>query len=94
MNLILTQYRNLFGVYLKPQRARVALLVVLLLACARVWPHDRWHGCDDAVDCAAGRGQDQLHRANFNNTLRQRLARLTHQTLAFSKKLANHIGAI
>jgi ABC-type multidrug transport system fused ATPase/permease subunit len=32
MNLPLTQYRNLFGVYLKPQRARVALLAVLLLA--------------------------------------------------------------
>jgi IS1 family transposase len=30
----------------------------------------------------------------FNNTLRQRLARLTRETLAFSKKLANHIGAI
>jgi ATP-binding cassette subfamily B protein len=32
MNLPLTQYRNLFGVYLRPQRARVALLAVLLLA--------------------------------------------------------------
>ena len=31
MNLPLTQYRNLFGVYLKPQRAKVALLIVLLL---------------------------------------------------------------
>ncbi len=30
----------------------------------------------------------------FNNTLRQRLARLTRQTLAFSKKHTNHIGAI
>jgi insertion element IS1 protein InsB len=30
----------------------------------------------------------------FNNTLRQRLARLTRETLSFSKKLANHIGAI
>jgi insertion element IS1 protein InsB len=30
----------------------------------------------------------------FNNTLRQRLARLTRKTLAFSKKLTNHIGAI
>jgi ABC-type multidrug transport system fused ATPase/permease subunit len=32
MNLTLTHYRNLFGVYLRPQRARVALLAVLLLA--------------------------------------------------------------
>lgn len=34
------------------------------------------------------------YRERFNNTLRQRLARLIRQTLAFSKKLANHIGAI
>ena len=30
----------------------------------------------------------------FNNTLRQRCSRLVRQTLSFSKKLANHIGAI
>jgi insertion element IS1 protein InsB len=30
----------------------------------------------------------------FNNTLRQRLSRVVRDTLAFSKKLANHIGAI
>ena len=30
----------------------------------------------------------------FNNTLRQRLSRLVRATLSFSKKLANHIGAI
>jgi len=30
MNLPLPHYRNLFGVYLKPQRARVALLAALL----------------------------------------------------------------
>lgn len=30
----------------------------------------------------------------FNNTLRQRLARLTRETLSFSKKRANHIGAL
>jgi len=30
----------------------------------------------------------------FNNTLRQRVSRLVRQTLAFSKKLANHISAI
>ena len=30
----------------------------------------------------------------FNNTLRQRVSRLVRDTLAFSKKLANHIGAI
>ena len=30
----------------------------------------------------------------FHNTLRQRLARLVRETLSFSKKLANHMGAI
>lgn len=30
----------------------------------------------------------------FNNSLRQRVSRLVRQTLSFSKKLENHIGAI
>src|ERR671915_2305645 len=30
----------------------------------------------------------------FNNTLRQRVSRLVRDTLSFSKKLANHIGAV
>jgi len=34
------------------------------------------------------------HMERFNNTLRQRVSRLVRDTLAFSKKLANHIGAI
>lgn len=34
------------------------------------------------------------HLERFNNTLRQRVSRLVRDTLAFSKKLANHIGAI
>jgi insertion element IS1 protein InsB len=34
------------------------------------------------------------HIERSNNTLRQRASRLVRDTLAFSKKLANHIGAI
>jgi insertion element IS1 protein InsB len=34
------------------------------------------------------------HIERFNNTLRQRVSRLVRDTLAFSKRLANHIGAI
>ncbi len=34
------------------------------------------------------------HIERFNNTLRQRVSRLTREPLAFSKRLANHIGAI
>jgi IS1 family transposase len=30
----------------------------------------------------------------FNNTVRQRAGRLVRQTLSFSKKLSNHIGAV
>jgi insertion element IS1 protein InsB len=36
--------------------------------------------------------KDSIER--FNNTLRQRVSRLVRETLSFSKKLANHIGAI
>jgi insertion element IS1 protein InsB len=34
------------------------------------------------------------HIERFNNTLRQRVSRLVRHALSFSKKLANHIGAI
>ena len=34
------------------------------------------------------------HIERFNSPLRQRVARLVRETLAFSKKLANYIGAI
>ncbi len=34
------------------------------------------------------------HVERFNNTLRQRMSRLGRDTLSFSKKLANHVGAI
>jgi insertion element IS1 protein InsB len=34
------------------------------------------------------------HMERFNNTLRQRVSRLVRETLSFSKKLVNQIGAI
>ncbi len=34
------------------------------------------------------------HIERFKNTLRQRVSRLVREALSFSKKLANHIGAI
>ncbi len=34
------------------------------------------------------------HIERFNNTLRQRMSRLVREALSFSKKLANHVGAI
>jgi insertion element IS1 protein InsB len=34
------------------------------------------------------------HMERFNNTLRQRVSRLVREALSFSKKLANHVGAL
>ena len=34
------------------------------------------------------------HIERFNNTLRQRVSRLVREALSFSKKLANHVGAL
>jgi insertion element IS1 protein InsB len=34
------------------------------------------------------------HPKRFNNMLRQRVSRLVRETLSFSRKLANHTGAI
>jgi len=44
---------------------------------------------------ASGKESGQTnHIERFNNTLRQRCSRLVRKTLSFSKKLANHIGAL
>jgi insertion element IS1 protein InsB len=44
---------------------------------------------------AMGKDSGQTnHIERFNNTLRQRCSRLVRKTLSFSKKLANHIGAL
>ena len=34
------------------------------------------------------------HSERFNHTLRQRISRLVRSSLAFSKNVANHVGAI
>lgn len=52
-----------------------------------VFPSTRHH--------AVGKESGQTnHIERFNCTLRQRVSRLVRKTLSFSKKLANHIGAI
>ena len=56
-------------------------------AYAKVFPEDR--------HVAAGKDSGFTnHIERFNNTLRHRVSRLVRQSLAFSKKLDNHIGAI
>ncbi len=47
--------------------------------------HDKYHHTQ---------GKVTQHIERFNNTLRQRVPRLTHKTLSFSKSLQNHLGAI
>jgi insertion element IS1 protein InsB len=39
-------------------------------------------------------GKQTQHIERFNCTLRQRVSRLVRLSLAFSKKLANHVGAV
>jgi IS1 family transposase/transposase-like protein len=56
-------------------------------AYAQVIPHKR----HQAVGKESGKTN---HIERFNNTMRQRIARLVRKTLSFSKKLNNHIGAI
>ena len=60
---------------------------------------DEWEAYQDALPTTRHRIVQKgsgltSYIERFNNTLRQRMARLTRETLAFSKKLANHIGSI
>jgi insertion element IS1 protein InsB len=50
---------------------------------------------DENKHIAAGKEKGYTnHIERFNNTLRQRCSRLVRDTLAFSKKIENHVGAI
>lgn len=55
-------------------------------------------GCEQSYGCwHCVPGRTESHSASierFNNTVRQRVGRLVRQTLSFSKKLSNHIGAV
>ena len=52
-----------------------------------IWPQRRHR--------SVGKESGQTnHIERFNGTLRQRVSRLVRKSLAFSKKLTNHIGAI
>jgi IS1 family transposase len=59
---------------------------------------DFWSGYNNlAVDKHVAAGKEKgytNHIERFNNTLRQRCTRLVRETLSFSKKIKNHIGAI
>ena len=52
-----------------------------------IFPEKQLHQC--------GKEEGQTnHVERFDNTLRQRVSRLVRQTLSFSKKFTNHVGAI
>jgi insertion element IS1 protein InsB len=60
---------------------------------------DQYVVYDGVIPAAQHRAISKLarttnHLERFSNTLRQRVSRLVRETLSFSKKLANHIGAI
>ena len=60
---------------------------------------DFWEAYTAVIPAArhrrVGKGEAGTQRIErFNNTLRQRCSRLVRQTLSFSKKAENHIGAI
>jgi insertion element IS1 protein InsB len=68
------------------------------------WQHatfytDRYVVHEGVIPAAQYRAISKLarktnHAERFNNALRQRVSRLVREALSFSKKLANHIGAI
>jgi len=68
-------------------RQRAVCYTDFLQAYASVLPSKR----HKAVDKASGK---TAHIERLNNTFRQRCSRLVRKSLSFSKKLANHIGAI
>jgi IS1 family transposase len=60
---------------------------------------DFWSASEEIVPASRQRavgketgGTSTIERVN--NTMRQRISRLVRNTLSFSKKLVNHIGAI
>jgi insertion element IS1 protein InsB len=60
---------------------------------------DRYEAYQDVIPAArhqaiTKKARKTNHIERLNNTMRQRLSRLVRETLSFSKKLANHIGAI
>ena len=59
---------------------------------------DDWNAYKGSIPagqhCYSKSKGDTNHLERFNNTLRQRVSRLVRKSLAFSKELHNHIGAI
>ena len=60
---------------------------------------DFWYGYNTVIPPQRHRpvykdSGETNHIERLNNTFRQRISRLVRETLSFSKKVENHIGAI
>ena len=97
------QTREIVGVYVgdRSRQSAKALwqsLPPVYRQCA-VCYSDFWQAYEQVIPRqrhrAVGKETGQTsYIERFNNTVRQRVGRLVRQTLSFSKKLSNHIGAV
>ena len=97
------QTREIVGVYVgdRSRQSAKALwqsLPPVYRQCAVCYT-DFWQAYEQVIPNQRHRavGKETGHTSyieRFNNTVRQRVGRLVRETLSFSKKLSNHIGAI
>jgi IS1 family transposase len=97
------QTREIIGVYVGDRSRESAkelwkTLPPIYRQCAVIYT-DKWRAYQGILPSKRHRTTEKgsgetNHIERFNNTLRQRVSRLVRKTLAFSKKLINHIGAI
>ncbi len=95
--------REIVGVYIGDRSSQSAKQLWLSLPpvyrqCAVCYT-DFWEAYEQVLPSkrhhAVGKDSGQTsYIERFNNTLRQRVARLVRKTLSFSKSLDNHIGAV
>lgn len=95
--------REIVGVYIGDRSAQAAKQLWLELPpvyrqCAVCYT-DFWEAYKQVLPSkrhrAVGKDSGQTsYIERFNNTVRQRVARLVRKTLSFSKSLDNHIGAV
>lgn len=98
-----THSREIVGVYVGDRTSQSAeklwqSLPAVYRQCAVSFT-DFWQAYQQVLACkrhqAVGKDSGKTsYIERFNNTVRQRVGRLVRQTLSFSKKLSNHIGAV
>ncbi len=95
--------REIIGVYIGDRSADSAKKlfnsIPAIYSLSAHFYTDYWAAYNSAIPSdqhtAVGKESGKTnHIERFNNTLRQRVSRLVRDTLSFSKKIENHIGAI